>query len=78
MVSRSDFAAHVIDMRDDSSLQWIKVEDNASLSLIIRRFIKRGWFFIYKQRFKDHYLIISSAIDLQKDLPAKAKWELNS
>lgn len=73
-ISKKEFSSNVIDLRDNSKLQWIKALDNKSLGMIMRHFIKKRWFFVYKSRYQQDYLIFSSGVDLEKDLPAKANW----
>ena len=73
-ISRREFASTLVDLTDTSKLQWIRVLDGPSLTLILKKFVKQGWFLIYRKRFGNDYYIVSSAIDLEKDLPSKAKW----
>lgn len=74
--SKREFASTLIDLTDNSRLRWIKLLDLKSLTLVAKHFAKRGWFFVYRQRSGEHYVIVSSGIELPKDLPAKASYEL--
>lgn len=77
--SKKEFSTSLINLTDSSRMQWIKVPDNKSLGTLMRFFVKRRWFFVYKQRYDEHFMIFSSGVDLEKDLRAKvpkANWEV--
>jgi hypothetical protein len=75
-ISKTSPGELVIDLRESSKMQWIKVTDG--LGPLMRHFVKKGWFFMYRQRLGENFLIISSGVDLEKDVPLNGTivWEV--
>lgn len=72
-LSKKDFGGIIVNL---SSHVWLKMPDTKEAGKLSRHFMRKGYCFAHVNRFGEAYIIVTSAIDLKKDIPKSIPFEV--